>query len=248
MCFGSFEGRNFIEMEHDPDYLAWVEANCESRLPRRRATRPIFPTASARLSATLVDEALAAGEERLVILAHGGTQMAAHGAVRPARIRTIISGAAPTRAATCWMPRQLAGSSRSCTVVKTVQYTKSGRRRAMMMVWARAGRLFAGRLLWATRRGCPTRWCCMGQGASPRLEALSAPPPAQNAPGRECWAGAIVAVVLPLGTLGLSTGAVCLLAARLHPLLGLARADVLVRAGAGGAGPCAGEHATFIES
>ena len=21
MCFGSFEGRNFIEMEHDPDYL-----------------------------------------------------------------------------------------------------------------------------------------------------------------------------------------------------------------------------------
>ena len=26
MCFGSFEGRNFIEMEHDPDYLAWVDA------------------------------------------------------------------------------------------------------------------------------------------------------------------------------------------------------------------------------
>ena len=30
MCFGSFEGRNYIEMEHDPDYLAWVAANCES--------------------------------------------------------------------------------------------------------------------------------------------------------------------------------------------------------------------------
>ena len=27
MCFGSFEGRNYIEMEHDPDYLAWVAAN-----------------------------------------------------------------------------------------------------------------------------------------------------------------------------------------------------------------------------
>ena len=49
MCFGSFEGRNYIEMEHDPDYLAWVAANCES------------PD----------------GEELLVILAHGGTQMAA---------------------------------------------------------------------------------------------------------------------------------------------------------------------------
>ena len=24
MCFGSFEGRNYIEMEHDPDYQAWV--------------------------------------------------------------------------------------------------------------------------------------------------------------------------------------------------------------------------------
>ena len=33
MCFGSFEGRNFIEMEHDPDYLAWVNANCESPCP-----------------------------------------------------------------------------------------------------------------------------------------------------------------------------------------------------------------------
>ena len=24
MCFGSFEGRSYVEMEHDPDYLAWV--------------------------------------------------------------------------------------------------------------------------------------------------------------------------------------------------------------------------------
>ncbi len=33
MCFGSFEGRNFIEMEQDPDYQAWVKANCESPCP-----------------------------------------------------------------------------------------------------------------------------------------------------------------------------------------------------------------------
>ena len=25
MCFGSFEGRNFIEMEKDPEYQAWVQ-------------------------------------------------------------------------------------------------------------------------------------------------------------------------------------------------------------------------------
>ena len=33
MCFGSFEGRNYVEMEHDPDYQAWVAANCESSCP-----------------------------------------------------------------------------------------------------------------------------------------------------------------------------------------------------------------------
>ena len=42
MCFGSFEGRNYIEMEHDPDYQAWVAANCESSCPdgERKVVRP----------------------------------------------------------------------------------------------------------------------------------------------------------------------------------------------------------------
>mgnify|MGYP001442077172 FL=1 len=39
MCFGSFEGRNYIEMEHDPDYLAWVAANCESCSTVKRSAR-----------------------------------------------------------------------------------------------------------------------------------------------------------------------------------------------------------------
>lgn len=34
MCFGSFEGKNYVEMEHDADYQAWVQANCE-QMPRR---------------------------------------------------------------------------------------------------------------------------------------------------------------------------------------------------------------------
>ena len=37
MCFGSFEGRNFIEMEKDPEYQAWVKANCESPCPDRKS-------------------------------------------------------------------------------------------------------------------------------------------------------------------------------------------------------------------
>ena len=76
MCFGSFEGRNFIEMEHDPDYLAWVNANCESPCPDGE-TKAVFSERVCRAFAALVDRALAEGKETLVILAHGGTQMAA---------------------------------------------------------------------------------------------------------------------------------------------------------------------------
>ena len=74
MCFGSFEGRNFIEMEHDPDYLAWVNANCESPCPDGE-TKAVFSERVCRAFAALVDRALADGEETLVILAHGGTQL-----------------------------------------------------------------------------------------------------------------------------------------------------------------------------
>ena len=76
MCFGSFEGRNFIEMEHDPDYQAWVQANCESSCPDGERKEEFSNRICAAFS-KLVDEALAEGKDRLVILAHGGTQMAA---------------------------------------------------------------------------------------------------------------------------------------------------------------------------
>ncbi len=76
MCFGSFEGRNFVEMEHDPEYLAWVEANCESSCPDGERKQD-FSERICKAFSELVDNAIAAGEKRLVILAHGGTQMAA---------------------------------------------------------------------------------------------------------------------------------------------------------------------------
>lgn len=76
MCFGSFEGRNYIEMEHDADYQAWVAANCESKCPDGERKEEFSARICAAFSA-LVDEALAKGEKQLVIMAHGGTQMAA---------------------------------------------------------------------------------------------------------------------------------------------------------------------------
>ena len=76
MCFGSFEGRNYVEMEHDPDYQAWVAANCESSCPDGER-KDEFSDRICKTFAALVDKALADGEDMLVILAHGGTQMAA---------------------------------------------------------------------------------------------------------------------------------------------------------------------------
>ena len=66
MCFGSFEGRNFIEMEKDPEYQAWVKANCESPCPDGETKAAFCERICAAFSA-LVDKSLADGEEILVI-------------------------------------------------------------------------------------------------------------------------------------------------------------------------------------
>lgn len=75
MNFGSFEGRNYIEMEHDPDYLAWVKANCESACPDGER-KDQFCDRTCKAFAGLVENAIREGRNQLVIVAHGGTQMA----------------------------------------------------------------------------------------------------------------------------------------------------------------------------
>lgn len=75
MNFGSFEGRNYIEMEHDPDYLAWVESNCKTACPDGER-KDGFCDRTCTAFAQLVDEALREKREQIVIVAHGGTQMA----------------------------------------------------------------------------------------------------------------------------------------------------------------------------
>ena len=121
MCFGSFEGRNYIEMEHDPDYLAWVAANCESPCPDGETKAAFCERICAAFSA-LVDKALADGEEMLVILAHGGTQMAA-----------MERYALPHKDYYEWCAPNAGGfvldakdwtAKRVLYLVKTVQYTK----------------------------------------------------------------------------------------------------------------------------
>ena len=108
MCFGSFEGKNYVEMEHDADYQAWVQDDFSNRI--------------CNAFSALVDKALADGEELLVILAHGGTQMAA-----------MERYALPRRDYYAWCGPNAGGyvldaadwaEKRQLRLVKTVQYTK----------------------------------------------------------------------------------------------------------------------------
>ena len=125
MCFGSFEGRNFIEMEHDPDYLAWVDANCESPCPDGE-TKALFSARVCRAFSALVDKALADGEETLVILAHGGTQMAAMERYALPH-EDYYHWCAPNAGGYLLDARDWA-AHRILHLVKTVQYTKEAAR------------------------------------------------------------------------------------------------------------------------
>ena len=121
MDFGVFEGRNYREMEHDPQYRAWVETGCEGRCPGGES-KAEFCQRVCTAFAALVDAALAAGEPQLVIVAHGGTQMAA-----------LERFAVPHKNYYSWCAPAAGGfvldaadwvHQKNLRVVKTVQYTK----------------------------------------------------------------------------------------------------------------------------
>ena len=71
MDFGVFEGRGWWEMEQDEDYRAWVDGGCSGRCPGGEDRAEY----TARVCAA-VEKLLQTEEDELVIVAHGGTQMA----------------------------------------------------------------------------------------------------------------------------------------------------------------------------
>lgn len=71
MDFGVFEGRGWWEMEQDEAYCAWIGSGCTGRCPGGE-DRASF---SARVCAAVEKLLMRKGDE-LVIVAHGGTQMA----------------------------------------------------------------------------------------------------------------------------------------------------------------------------
>ena len=71
MDFGSFEGKSFRDLADDPAYRAWVEGNCTAPCPGGEGREDF----SRRVCAAFED-LMAREREQLVIVAHGGTQMA----------------------------------------------------------------------------------------------------------------------------------------------------------------------------
>ena len=76
MDFGDFEGRTYDEMKDDAAYCAWLDSGCETACPNGES-RAAFCERVCHAFEACVDEASARGEALLVIVAHGGTQMAA---------------------------------------------------------------------------------------------------------------------------------------------------------------------------
>lgn len=76
MNFGVFQGHTATEMANNAAYQEWLEGGCVARCPQGES-RAEFSNRVCTAFAQLVDQAVEAGDDKLVIVAHGGTQMAA---------------------------------------------------------------------------------------------------------------------------------------------------------------------------
>jgi len=76
MDFGEFENQNYEELAGNAAYAAWLDTNCAAPCPGGESLAA-FCARVRDAFAALADEALRRGDERLVIVAHGGTIMAA---------------------------------------------------------------------------------------------------------------------------------------------------------------------------
>jgi len=74
MDFGDFEGRNADEMENDAAYREWVDGMCEGRCPNGEMKAEFIERTCAAFE-KIGRSASERGEERIVIVAHGGTAM-----------------------------------------------------------------------------------------------------------------------------------------------------------------------------
>lgn len=74
MDFGIFEGKNFAELADDPDYVSWVEGGCLGKCPGGESRTGFIERTSEAFIKALSDS-VKLGEDRLIVVAHGGTIM-----------------------------------------------------------------------------------------------------------------------------------------------------------------------------
>ena len=215
MCFGSFEGKNYVEMEHDADYQAWVQANCESKCPDGERKDDF---SDPHLQCLLCSGGQGAGRRRRAA-GHPGPRRhpdGGDGAVRPAQAR-LLCVVRPQRGRLCAGRRRLGREAPAPPREDRAVHERRGGRR-MMTVWAVLGG-FVLDAIFGDPAWLPHPVVYMGKAISRLEKFLRARLP--KTPQGELLGGAVLAFCLPVGTL-LLTGLVCWGAAMLHPLLGLA--------------------------
>lgn len=74
MDFGIFEGRSADEMKEDPQYRSWVDSMCEAPIPQGECKAEYTERVTERFC-KIVEDAFHRGRRRVLIVAHGGTQM-----------------------------------------------------------------------------------------------------------------------------------------------------------------------------
>ncbi len=75
MDFGDFEGRSYLDMEHDAAYGAWVDSGCLAPCPNGEGRTEFCQRVCAAFE-DIVCRAAQAGEQTLTFVVHGGTVMA----------------------------------------------------------------------------------------------------------------------------------------------------------------------------
>ena len=113
MDFGDFEGKTYLDMAEDQRYQQWVDGMCEDRCPNGESKAEATRRVAVAVQAILAD-AQAAGENRVIIVAHGGTIMAAFDAFGPQE-RSYFD----------WQV------GNCCGYIATVEFTKEGQLRLL---------------------------------------------------------------------------------------------------------------------
>ncbi len=75
MNFGVFEGRSYIEMEKDEQYITWVNSGCKLQCPNGEDVETFTKRVSSAVE-KIIEDSIALKRQNVVIVAHGGTQMA----------------------------------------------------------------------------------------------------------------------------------------------------------------------------